>query len=420
MKYIITLIFLIAFNPGFSQQKNTGHTYAFVNGKWFDGKVFIERTMYVHNGMFKFSKPSKIDSTINLQGKYIIPPFSEAHTHHLEGVGDPVDEVIKSYLKDGVFYIKSPNNVLYFTKTILDKVNIPQSVDASFANAGLTSTEGHPMKLFEDMIRPGIEEIVGKTERGWFNGKAYYTIDNEKDLSGKWPAILADHPNFIKTYLINSEDIENPDFTSNYKLRTGLKPSLFSKIVAKAHEKGLKVAVHVETANDFRVAITAGADEMAHMPGFYLFDSAYRKRYLLTDKDAQLAVKKKVYVVTTLLSRSLVEDKSLLPIVEENQKRNLLLLKKYKVKIAIGSDHGDSPLEEIKAIRSFTIFSNLELLKLWCESSAQYIFPNRKIGYLRDGYEASFLVLSANPLKDWSSTERIEMRFKQGFFLVGY
>jgi hypothetical protein len=157
---------------------------------------------------------------------------------------------------------------------LIDKLNKPNSIDASFGNGGLTISEGHPMILFEDQIRPGIEPMTGKTERGWFNGKAYYTINNEKDLEDKWQTILADKPDFIKTYLINSEDRGKVSPSSKYKLRAGLDPSLLPVIVAKAHKAGLRVATHVETANDFRMAIMAGVDELAHMPGFYLFDAA--------------------------------------------------------------------------------------------------------------------------------------------------
>ena len=126
---------------------------------------------------------------------------------------------------------------------------------------------------------------------------------------------------------------------------------------------------------------------------------------------------KNVFVVTTLMTKTLVEDKNLLPMVVENQKKNLLLLKMYGVKLAIGSDHSDSPLEEIKAIRELNVFTNLELLKLWCENSAQYIFPKRKIGFLKPKYEASFLVLEGNPIEDWENTQKIIVRFKQGNFL---
>jgi imidazolonepropionase-like amidohydrolase len=55
---------------------------------------------------------------------------------------------------------------------------------------------------------------------------------------------------------------------------------------------------------------------------------------------------------------------------------------------------------------------------MWCETTAATIFPKRRIGYLKDGYEASFLVLSANPLTDFANVKTIELRFKRGEPLV--
>lgn len=45
------------------------------------------------------------------------------------------------------------------------------------------------------------------------------------------------------------------------------------------------------------------------------------------------------------------------------------------------------------------------------------IFPKRKIGYLKSGYEASFLVLDGNPLTNFEAVKKIRLRFKQGFML---
>jgi hypothetical protein len=45
------------------------------------------------------------------------------------------------------------------------------------------------------------------------------------------------------------------------------------------------------------------------------------------------------------------------------------------------------------------------------------IFPHRDIGHLDDGAEASFLVLSGDPLADFAHTHDIAMRGKQGTVL---
>jgi len=59
----------------------------------------------------------------------------------------------------------------------------------------------------------------------------------------------------------------------------------------------------------------------------------------------------------------------------------------------------------------------LTLLKLWTETTAKTIFPQRKIGAIREGYEASFLALEGNPLGDWQNVRKIKLRFKQGVLL---
>jgi imidazolonepropionase-like amidohydrolase len=51
---------------------------------------------------------------------------------------------------------------------------------------------------------------------------------------------------------------------------------------------------------------------------------------------------------------------------------------------------------------------------MWCETTAFTIFPNRKIGYLKDGYEANFLVLTGNPLTDFANVKTIDLRIKRG------
>jgi hypothetical protein len=55
---------------------------------------------------------------------------------------------------------------------------------------------------------------------------------------------------------------------------------------------------------------------------------------------------------------------------------------------------------------------------MWCETTAETIFPNRKIGHLKEGYEASFLVLGGNPIDSFGSVKDIRLRFKQGYFIT--
>jgi imidazolonepropionase-like amidohydrolase len=84
-------------------------------------------------------------------------------------------------------------------------------------------------------------------------------------------------------------------------------------------------------------------------------------------------------------------------------------------RLAIGSDDvGDSSVREAEHLHSLGVFDALALLKLWTEDTPRSIFPQRRIGLLREGYEASFLALEGNPLDDWRNVRRIKLRFKQG------
>jgi imidazolonepropionase-like amidohydrolase len=55
---------------------------------------------------------------------------------------------------------------------------------------------------------------------------------------------------------------------------------------------------------------------------------------------------------------------------------------------------------------------------MWTENGARTTFPGRKIGALREGYEASFLVLAGNPLSDLANVRRIVLAVKDGVVLV--
>src|SRR6185369_1848330 len=85
----------------------------------------------------------------------------------------------------------------------------------------------------------------------------------------------------------------------------GIDPALVPLIVQRAHAIGLQVSAHVSTAADFRIAVTAGVDQMAHLPGQRANDSS---PYLLSEADAADAARHHVNVITTVAMR---EDSAL-------------------------------------------------------------------------------------------------------------
>lgn len=398
--------------------------YEFINGKWFDGKSFQRKTFYSAKGVLTGKRPAKVDETIDLKGDYVVPPFADAHTHHFDSPR-LVDQQVEMYLRDGVFYAKTQANLRSGMLKVAGKVNSPMSVDVSYAHGSLTHTFGHGLEIFETMalglipISHIIEANKTKIAASHLReNDGYYIIDTAEDLEQKWRKILEGNPGFLKINLLHSEKFaETLGKIPNIKFgHIGLDPRLVPLIVQKARAANLRVSSHIETAADYRVALAAGVDEMAHLPGYYFTPDENPEIYQLTEKDVIKTVKGNVWVIPTPNLPESFEDKMLLERVEKVGKHNLRLLKKHRARIAFGADaYMATPVEYVLYIGRLDVFTNLEMLKIWCEDTPQTIFPNRKIGHLRKGYEASFLVLEKNPLQNLEAVKEIRLRFKQGY-----
>lgn len=91
------------------------------------------------------------------------------------------------------------------------------------------------------------------------------------------------------------------------------------------------------------------------------------------------------------------------------------MMKKHGVRVILGSDsYRNTSLPEAMYLASLGVYSNGELLRLWSEETPRAIFPNRRIGRLAPGYEASFLALDRDPIADFSNVNSVRLRVKQG------
>lgn len=413
------LIFLVplsieAQQPGKDSSVQKPANIALTNGKWFNGKSFNSRTVYSVNGRFKFKKPALVDSTLDLAGAWIVPPFAEAHNHNIGiGVEELDKRAIQKYLADGVFYVQIQGNLpLKGDMKQRLSLNRPDSLDVIFAQGSLTGTGGHPVGLIERVLLPQ-GQYPGFTKET-LKDYRYFTIDSEVDLENKWSLIVGLQPDFIKTFLWFSDEFEQRKDNPAYFGQRGLDPRLLPLIVKKAHSNNLRVSTHVTNAADFHNAVTAGVDEIAHLP--------FIGSTPIAVKDAKLVAKRGITVITTCTVvfglPPMILPKEDIPQVLKTQTANLKLLHENGVALAIGSDDvTDSSVKEVDYLSGLGVFDNLTLLKMWTETTPKTIFPQRKIGELKEGYEASFLTLEGNPIEDWQNVHKIKLRFKQGFLI---
>lgn len=394
----LLLSLLLAF-PVFAE------TIHWKNGLWFDGERFVKRNFFTVDGfLLKDFRPAA-DRTIDLEGKYVVPPFGDAHHHGIDSAAG-LDAKIKAFVDAGVFYVKNPNVIPdLLTDEVRAKINTPQSIDVAFSNGGLTKRDGHPVRLHAFLSKQGIFPGLGPEN---MDNHAYFTMSDLAELDAKWPLVLAGKPDFLKTFVL----------FSGTKRAEGLDADVLQEIVKRAHAAGLRVSSHIETAADFRIAVNAGVDEINHLPmprpGATLAD------YVIDEKTAKLAAKKNITVVTT--QRPINMKGAPAPTADfiANSLKNVTTLRKAGVRIALGSDgiSGEQPFatarDEALYLHKNAFADNLALLKMWSENTPRTIFPKRKIGALEVGYEASFLVLDGDPLRDFANVAKIAMRVKQG------
>ncbi len=380
-------------------------------GFWFDGSGFRAGTFYAVDGRLTRARPTQVGRTLDLSGGFVVPPFAEAHNHNVQ---DGAEATLAAYLRAGIFYVKNPNSLPRATTTVRALVNRPDGIDAVFAGGGLTASGGHPVEIA--VKERGFDEEDGQ-------GAFYFAVDDRAALERSWPEILAGHPDFLKTYLLYSEEYERRRGDPAAFGWRGLDPQLLPEIVRRAHAAGLRVSTHIETAADFHHAVRAGVDEVNHMAGFRPDEVHDLEVYAIAEEDARLAGEQRTVVVTTLgeLLRSLeavpvdAPERERADAILDLQHRNIERLLGHRVRIAIGSDeYRGNSLGEALAIQRAGLMTPAELLRAWCQHGAETIFPERRIGRLEEGYEASFLVLAGDPLEDLGHVRDIRLRVKQG------
>jgi imidazolonepropionase-like amidohydrolase len=372
---------------GTVQAASSQEAYRFVNGHWFDGSGFVAREVFVVGGVIREDAGEARPQVVDLDGGYVLPGYGNAHSH---GIGNSdFNEESNKFLARGVFYVANPNSIGARTVAARAALKTSATVDARFANGGLTSTGGHPVQIFES-----------RTGDHAMEGNAYFVIDDVVELESRWPDILAGEPDFLKIYLERSEHHAAKRNDPTYYGKRGLDPTLVPPIVDRAHGAGLRVAAHVTSRYDFRVAIEAGVDEIAHLP-----------LEKLETADTQLAAANGTVVVTTALSHRPADGVQNLDALH---RQNLTSLHEAGVQLVLGTDSQASIVDEVQRIASLNVLGRGELLRMLVIDTPRWIFPDRNLGALGAGSEASFVVLAENPLEALSALEQITSRYKAG------
>lgn len=401
--------------PPAAAPKAVQPTIAFKGGRWFDGAAFRPARWYAVDGRLTARRPKRIDVTVDLGTRYVLPPLVEAHNHNAQNAF-MAPGTNRSHLAQGIFYSVQMCAKREAHQPFSGFFNRPTSLDVVYSEACFSSSDGHPLGIaLASMKQAGMNPSVEEMRKG------YDPINSLADLDREWPRIAANKPDFVKLILINSErraaDAKDPAMFG----WLGLDPALVQPIVDRAHAAGIRVIAHGDSAADIAIAVRAGADMIAHLPGYRIAANMKIEDYRIADDTiAEAAQRGTVFITTASVAKHDIAKRPHHEApIRAMQIENLTRLRAANVPIAIGSDDVmGNVIGEILYLDTLGVMPRAELLRRATQDSARLMFPNRRIGAFAEGAEASLVAYGSDPLAGLAVLRTPAIRIKQGALLA--
>ncbi len=398
-------------------------TYEYRGGQWLNGSDFSRGTWYAVDGLFTRRRPARVDSVIDLTGRFVVPPYADAHRHDLADESH-IAEDVQALLRSGVFYAMVQDAMGVPTDSVRRAVNVPSSVEVVYAYGVITPSWGVIAELYRKLAARG--RFGAGATLDAIDTRNIVLVDDAEDLRRKWPALAASRPDFVKVILAFSDDHARRRTDpgafgfeiGQYSARAGINPALLPELVRLAHGSGLRVSAHIETAADFRAAVAAGVDVIAHLPGAWQIGArtglpaGSLAPWLITREDAAEAARRRVTVVTTAAKDSAHADYASFV---EVHRHNIARLRRARVRLAIGTDGArGGVVREVDFLARIGALDTESALRILTRGTPELIFPGRGLGRFEEGATASFLVLDGNPLRDPARLGSIAIAVKNG------
>lgn len=380
------------------------------NGYWWDGTGFEYGQRYVADGEF-VDATAEITTKIDLAGQFVLPPLADAHNHNLQ---NPflADRFAQRYIEQGVLYgamlCGNPQTAEQTRKTLRGF-----HLDMRIAGACISSSDGHPLR----MAMGGSGENAKRAPETIYD-QSYIVVDDVSDIAAKQALFEQAGGHLSKLILVHHEDDTRRNNPTYFGVN-GLEEEVVAPLVDALHKLGHTVVAHTESAADFALAVEAGVDWVGHLPGYHWHDGKDANDYRVSEIAAQQAALRDIAVIPTASVVNLFElTKVQRQQVQRLQAENLATLRQAGVRLLAGSDlFMGSIIDELVYLEQFD-FSRTELLNMVTQTTPRALFPNRQLGALRVGYEASFVSYSNNPLEDLEQLRNPNYVVKNGHHLL--
>lgn len=375
------------------------------DGAFHEGSLVTRRGVVIASD--SVTGDGESSEVVSLAGRFLLPAFGDVHTHRFtEEDADAKERCLSS----GFLYIHNLNGTALSRAQSASHTNNSTSPDVRYANAGFTCTGGHPVPLYTYLATrdPSVDKDSVMSRINNYN---FYITDSVEEVDEKWPKFARSGSDIVKIFLLHSER-----WASGAGAKSdGLRPEVANAIAERARLAGLRLAAHVESAADVTVALECGVSLLGHMAGYGIKPDQDSVPFVVDDAVMESAAARGVALSPTLgLLYADPKDTAGVQKVREWKTKQVRRWKDAGVTILYGSDNYFDLQSELRALIASEIWSAQELVELLSVKTPRWIFPGRSIGALGPGCEASFVVLSSNPLDDPKALLDVEAVYKDG------
>ena len=352
---------------------------------------------------------------IDLQGKHLLPGFTDAHTHlggsvslDRPGAASRIAtydfaENKETALRWGITTLRSAGD---FTPDILEfrnDVNAGQCRSPRILACGrfLQAKGGHPLStVYSD------DPEIAKN--------ACVLIDETTDIDAEIGELHELGVDWIKVMVSDDNKFKYPDTKA-----PGLTDEQLRKISDSAHRRNLPVMAHVDDIGDMTRAIKAGADTIEHIINVATSD------HELTDETLRLLTEGEVWVVPTLVATK-IHDGSVAgaPPVWPALQTAAARMVEAGVRLGVGCDSGIPfvPFGECVHMEMELLtqagYTPLQAITAATGGNAKMLRMPHIFGTIAPGMAADLVVLGSNPLESIKNTRDVRMVLRNGTIAI--
>ncbi|HEX2952577.1 MAG TPA: amidohydrolase family protein [Bacillota bacterium] len=350
-----------------------------------DGVVVFENGMITAVGtQEKVVIPNGIP-IVNLQGATVLPGFINAHVH------DAYDEKkLEAWAYAGVTTVRdlANNGPLHDIFAFRDRVlQNPKCARLVTAGPMVTVEDGYPVAFW------GGEAII---------------VHSPEDAKKKVNELIDAGADLVKIPLetggiFGLGGINSWPTLSNEEIAT---------IVQTAHQRHLRVSVHVTSSDQLKRALDAGVDDIAHLVTNEIRDKRVFERM----------VKQNVYWVTTLELFSGMRAPSTMWVIYQNIRQ----FSEAGGKVVLGTDYAGArmrfelgmPMIEMEQMTNAGL-SPMQIIVAATKNAAYVCNREKSLGTIEEGKLADILIVDGDPLKDLHNLLKVKYVFRNGIMIRG-